>query len=189
MLKAAFGINDSLMINKFSGSLQSPNDRSKAAYESIQNLLKENDSTAIDKKLAAIVNADYATVAYATAAYLYSDATQKQTLFDMTQQKIAQIPDNESKAVASSKTARYFYRQGKEKQALAVFDQALSTAQNIENQKQRDGVLYLLAMDKARVFLSDNAEQIVAQINDSQLKTALLNNVNNSKAIKGVIGN
>ncbi len=189
LLNAAFLMDDTALINKYSGRIQNSAFRSKIAYQSIQSQAKNSTPVNFSKQLSNISDTDYLAVATAFSALMETDQAKQKSFIDSVRQNLLLIQDNERKAVATSKAARYIYRLGMSNEALALFDQALVSAKAIQKTHQQDAVLIILAMDKARLFLSDGADQVAGLISDSQLKSATVDMIKNAQSVKTLISN
>jgi len=161
--------------------------RSKALYQNIKWQLQHNTATDAYQQRSAITDVDFAAVARALTAFLETDPGIQKSLIATARQQLSVIAKPENKAIASSKVARYLYRVGNEQEALNLFEQALDLTASIQNSKQKDAALIVLAIDKARVFLDDDAIQIVNRLQDDHFKPALLDMISNAVAIKSVL--
>lgn len=186
LLNTAYLANDNLLIRKYSDLIRTPANRFKASYQFIKSQLREGGTASFLGQLSDITDADYSAVATGLAALIEADPEKQKILNTMAQQKVLLIQDTEKKAVAASKVARNLSRQGKDADATALFDQALIFAQAVKNPKQQDAVFILLAMDKARVFQIDGANQIVNLIHDEHLKAEMAQMLKDSLAIKAL---
>jgi hypothetical protein len=125
LLNTAYLANDNVLIKKYSDQIRTTALRSKVSYQYIKSQLRDSGSAIFLTQLSDITDADYSAVATGLATMLESDPEKQKILNVMAQQKVLLIQDGEKKAVAASKVARVLYRQGKEADASAVFDQAM----------------------------------------------------------------
>ncbi|WP_347988197.1 hypothetical protein [Methylomonas sp. AM2-LC] len=179
LLKSAYQINNATYIKKYAELIHSATSRSKTSFESIELQYHDNLSTDVSKQLSYITNPDFSAIATAFSALLEEDPVIQKTLFDTAIKKLSQITDNESKALASSKVARYMYRLGHINPAISLFDEALDLALKLPKDQQQDAVLILLADDKSKVFFTDSANRVAHLIHDETLKSDTLDMLGN----------
>lgn len=184
LLHIAYLTNNSVLSEKYTEQIKSSAYRAKAVYQYVQMQFKQDNTTDISTSLATIADPEYAAVATALSTFLETDTTKQSYLISAAQLKLTRIEDNEKKAVATSKVARYFYRLGNEKEASILFEQAFSLAQKISTPERKDAVLILLATDHARVFLTERAEQLANMISAKHLRSATFDILKNAKAVK-----
>jgi len=189
LLDTAYLLNDAVYINKFSTRIRDAVYRCKASYLNIQSQIQEGSSGNLAKPLANINEADFAAVTNALAALLETEPAAQSSLLNLAQQNLLLVADQERKAVSSGKVARYLARLGRNQEAAALFDQALSSAQAVQNSAQRDAVLISLAVDNARVFSIDNASRVAGLIHDERLKAATQNLIKNAQAVRLLAAN
>ena len=184
LLDTAYLTNNKILIEKYVAHLKTTNFRSNAIYQGILSQFKTNGGTVDPEDLTHIPEHEYAAVATALAALLETDPNKQNALASNAQLELTAIQDPETKALATSKVARYFYRFGHQKEADILFEQALNSARGLTDTEHKDTLLLALAQDNARVFLLDQARQIAKLIHDNNLQATALDLIKNAQQIE-----
>jgi rubrerythrin len=187
LLNIAYLSNNGVLSEKYASRIKNSAYRSNASYQNIQSRLKDSRSDDVAEQLAGIADPEYAAVTTALSTFLEIDPARQSSLTSTAQLKLTSIQDNEKKAVATSKVARYFYRLGDEKSALILFDQAFSSAKTIDNTDRKDAVLIVLAMDYAKVFLTGDAERMANLIQAKNARAATFDMIKTIEPVKSII--
>jgi hypothetical protein len=187
LLDTAYLMDNAALIEQYTQTLKSSAYRSKSVYQTLQAQLKTNAVGDMGKQVSTIDDPDYAAVANATAMFLTAEPAQKKALEIVALQQLMTVKDTINKAVAASKVARYFYRLGNDKEAVPLFSQAFNWAKTIPEKDQKDAVLMILAIDKARVFLPEGANEVAELIAADHLKITTLDTIKNIQAIKNLV--